>query len=193
MASCSRNADTTASGVSVMASPSSLAVSPVRTPDSRRKFVAGNDRDRSVMYRFGGRRRRNRASITGPDSIRRRSNQRCIVRGVRCRDCSRPDDGERRASLAQAREIRRVDCACQRDTRVARHPPPSRRQFWRRVSLIVGGGFMIEIALIGGQAARGVGSHFNRATALDTAIGAVMGRNDRHRDMLDRGSRHPGS
>lgn len=48
-------------------------------------------------------------------------------------------------------------------------------QFRRRVSWIVGGGFMIEIALIGGQAARGVGSHFNRATALDTAIGAVMG------------------
>ena len=52
---------------------------------------------------------------------------------------------------------------------------PVSEQFRRRISLIVGSGFMIEIALIGGQAARGVGSHFNRATALDTAIGAVMG------------------
>ncbi len=48
-------------------------------------------------------------------------------------------------------------------------------RFRRRVSLIVGSGFMIEIVLIGGQAARGVGSHFNRTTGLDTAIGAVMG------------------
>lgn len=48
-------------------------------------------------------------------------------------------------------------------------------RFRRRVSQIVGGGFLIEIALIGGQAARGVGSHFNRSTALDAAIGAVMG------------------
>lgn len=52
---------------------------------------------------------------------------------------------------------------------------PVSEQFRRRVSLIVGSGFMIEIALIGGQAARSVGSHFNRTTALDTAIGAVMG------------------
>jgi len=52
---------------------------------------------------------------------------------------------------------------------------PVQARFRRRVSLIVGGGFLIEIALIGGQAARGVGSHFNRTTPLDAAIGAVMG------------------
>jgi hypothetical protein len=45
----------------------------------------------------------------------------------------------------------------------------------RRVSRIVGIGLLLEIALIGGQAARGVGSHFNRATVLDAAIGGVMG------------------
>lgn len=48
-------------------------------------------------------------------------------------------------------------------------------RFRRRVSLLVGGGLLIEIVLIGGQAARGLGSHFNRATALDATIGAVMG------------------
>ena len=47
--------------------------------------------------------------------------------------------------------------------------------FRRRVSRIVGVGLLIEIVLIGGQAARGVGSHFNRATVLDGAIGGVMG------------------
>ncbi|WP_233559394.1 MULTISPECIES: hypothetical protein [unclassified Halorubrum] len=47
--------------------------------------------------------------------------------------------------------------------------------FRRRVSRIVGVGLLIEIVLIGGQAARGVGSHFNRATILDGAIGGVMG------------------
>jgi hypothetical protein len=52
---------------------------------------------------------------------------------------------------------------------------PVREQFRRRVSLIVGAGFLIEITLIGTQAARGVGSHFNQTTALDAAIGAVMG------------------
>ena len=52
---------------------------------------------------------------------------------------------------------------------------PVQPRFRRRVSLIVGCGFLIEIALIGGQAARGVGSHFNRTTPLDAAIGAVMG------------------
>jgi len=52
---------------------------------------------------------------------------------------------------------------------------PVDERFRRRVSLVVGGGFTVEIALIGGQAARGVGSHFNRATTLDTVVGAVMG------------------
>jgi hypothetical protein len=52
---------------------------------------------------------------------------------------------------------------------------PVADRFRRRASLVIGGGFLIEIALIGGQAARGVGSHFNRSTALDTAVGAVMG------------------
>jgi len=52
---------------------------------------------------------------------------------------------------------------------------PVQPRFRRRVSLIVGCGFLIEIALIGGQAARGVGSHFNRTTVIDAAIGAVMG------------------
>jgi hypothetical protein len=52
---------------------------------------------------------------------------------------------------------------------------PIQTRLRRRVSLVVGCGFLIEIALIGGQAARGVGSHFNRTTPLDTAIGAVMG------------------
>ncbi|KOX95739.1 hypothetical protein AMR74_14625 [Halorubrum tropicale] len=47
--------------------------------------------------------------------------------------------------------------------------------FRRRVSRIVGVGLLIEIVLIGGQAARGVGSHFNRATVIDGAIGGVMG------------------
>jgi hypothetical protein len=47
--------------------------------------------------------------------------------------------------------------------------------FRRRVSWVVGVGFLLEIALIGGQAARGVGSHFNRATILDGVIGAAMG------------------
>ncbi|QKG94169.1 hypothetical protein HPS36_11360 [Halorubrum salinarum] len=47
--------------------------------------------------------------------------------------------------------------------------------FRRRVSRIVGVGLLIEIVLIGGQAARGVGSHFNRATILDGAIGGIMG------------------
>ncbi|OYR42207.1 hypothetical protein DJ82_03100 [Halorubrum sp. Ib24] len=47
--------------------------------------------------------------------------------------------------------------------------------FRRRVSRVVGVGLLIEIALIGGQAARGVGSHFNQATVLDGVVGGVMG------------------
>jgi len=52
---------------------------------------------------------------------------------------------------------------------------PFAERFRRRVSLIVAGGFLIEITAIGGQAARGVGSHFNQATLFATAVGAVMG------------------
>lgn len=57
---------------------------------------------------------------------------------------------------------------------VGPHLPVCER-FRRRVSRVVGGGFVIEIALIGGQAARGVGSHFNRSSAPDAAVAAVMG------------------
>ncbi|MFC5134640.1 hypothetical protein [Halorubrum glutamatedens] len=48
-------------------------------------------------------------------------------------------------------------------------------EFRRRTSMIIGGGFLIEIVLIGGQALRGVGSHFNRSTTLDGTIGVIMG------------------
>jgi hypothetical protein len=40
---------------------------------------------------------------------------------------------------------------------------------------IIGAAMLVEITLISTQAARGVQSHFNKATALDTAIFAVMG------------------
>lgn len=39
----------------------------------------------------------------------------------------------------------------------------------------IGGAMLVEITLISTQAARGVQSHFNKATALDTGIFAVMG------------------
>ncbi len=52
-------------------------------------------------------------------------------------------------------------------------PVAARRR--RRVSLVVAVGFLLEIALIGGQAARGVGSHFNRSTPADALVAAVMG------------------
>ncbi|WP_205596754.1 hypothetical protein [Halostella salina] len=45
----------------------------------------------------------------------------------------------------------------------------------RRASIGIAAGGVIEILLIGGQAARGVESHFNQSTALDTAVFAVMG------------------
>ena len=50
---------------------------------------------------------------------------------------------------------------------------------WTRLRRIVGGGtaaaFLIEVALIGGQAARGTTSHFNVATGVDAAVFAIMG------------------
>jgi hypothetical protein len=50
---------------------------------------------------------------------------------------------------------------------------------WPRTRRIVGGGtaiaFVLELLLIGGQAARGTTSHFNTATAMDTAVFATMG------------------
>jgi len=52
---------------------------------------------------------------------------------------------------------------------------PVNPNFRRRVARVVGVGLLIEIVLISGQAARGVGSHFNQATVLDGAIGGVMG------------------
>jgi len=45
----------------------------------------------------------------------------------------------------------------------------------RAVSLIIGSAMTIEIVLISMQAARGVASHFNDSTPMDTAIYAVMG------------------
>jgi len=45
----------------------------------------------------------------------------------------------------------------------------------RRASVGIAAGLVVEILLIGGQAARGVESHFNQSTALDTAVFAVMG------------------
>jgi hypothetical protein len=50
---------------------------------------------------------------------------------------------------------------------------------WPRLRRVVGVGsaamFVIEIAAIGGQAGRGVASHFNVGTAFDAAVFAVMG------------------
>jgi hypothetical protein len=52
---------------------------------------------------------------------------------------------------------------------------PVDERFRRRVSLVVGSGLIVETVLIGGQAARGVESHFNSSTALDAAVFGVMG------------------
>lgn len=50
---------------------------------------------------------------------------------------------------------------------------------WPRTRRIVGGGtaaaFLIELLLIGGQAARGTTSHFNTATPFDALVFGVMG------------------
>lgn len=45
----------------------------------------------------------------------------------------------------------------------------------RLVTAVIGGAMSIEIALISIQAARGVPSHFNSSTPLDTAIFMIMG------------------
>jgi hypothetical protein len=45
----------------------------------------------------------------------------------------------------------------------------------RRASRVIAAAMMIEITLISTQAARGVRSHFNTSTPLDTAVFAVMG------------------
>lgn len=45
----------------------------------------------------------------------------------------------------------------------------------RRVSLGIAVAALLEITLIGGQAARGIESHFNNITALNTAICLIMG------------------
>lgn len=45
----------------------------------------------------------------------------------------------------------------------------------RRVSVGIAAAALIEITLIGGQAGRGVESHFNDTTTLDTAIYMAMG------------------
>ena len=45
----------------------------------------------------------------------------------------------------------------------------------RAVATVIGAAMTIEITLIGGQAARGVASHFNSSTPIDTGIYMVMG------------------
>lgn len=54
------------------------------------------------------------------------------------------------------------------------HLPVSDRSR-RRISWVVAVGSVVEIALIAGQAARGVESHFNRSTPLDGAVYGLMG------------------
>jgi hypothetical protein len=52
---------------------------------------------------------------------------------------------------------------------------PLRAELKRRINWILAGTLVIEIVLITMQAARGVTSHFNRATAFDMAVFATMG------------------
>ncbi len=52
---------------------------------------------------------------------------------------------------------------------------PLRAEVKRRINWILAGTLVIEIVLITMQAARGVTSHFNRATAFDIAVFAAMG------------------
>lgn len=52
-------------------------------------------------------------------------------------------------------------------------PVAARRR--RRLAGVIAVGAVVEIALIGGQAFRGVESHFNTTTTLDTAIYGAMG------------------
>jgi len=52
---------------------------------------------------------------------------------------------------------------------------PLRERVRRRVNWAIASTLVIEIALITMQAARGVTSHFNEATAFDTAVFLVMG------------------
>jgi len=54
------------------------------------------------------------------------------------------------------------------------HLPVSNRLL-RQVSIGIAGATVVEIVLIGGQAGRGVESHFNETTMLDFAIYLVMG------------------
>ncbi|MXV61017.1 hypothetical protein GS429_02870 [Natronorubrum sp. JWXQ-INN-674] len=54
------------------------------------------------------------------------------------------------------------------------HLPVSER-FLRRVSIGIAAAAIIEIVLIGGQAGRGVESHFNDSTLLDQSVYAIMG------------------
>lgn len=57
---------------------------------------------------------------------------------------------------------------------LAYHLPVPNRTL-RRVSLGIAVAALLEITLIGGQAARGVESHFNETTTFDTAIYMIMG------------------
>lgn len=52
---------------------------------------------------------------------------------------------------------------------------PAPERVLRLASRGVAAGMVVEITLIAGQAARGVESHFNTATAVDTAVYATMG------------------